>query len=93
MVQLDFSIVAGFLILFAFMPSMATDDEELVLMYNDLEPFVAKEGDRISGALGDYLTDALSQANVKVIWKSVPWERQLPTLKEKAENVCAVAIF
>jgi polar amino acid transport system substrate-binding protein len=71
----------------------AQDKQQLVLMYNDLAPFVEKQGDRVSGYLGDYITSILAAADVQVLWKNVPWDRQLPALQQNTANMCVVAVF
>lgn len=73
--------------------TVRAEQEQLVLMFNDLEPFVVRRGGQVSGFLGEYLTRVLREAQVQALWKNVPWDKQLPTMQQNPVNVCVVAVF
>lgn len=65
----------------------------LVLMYNDLEPYLKSRNDQVSGFLADHVTKVAVAANIKPLWRNIPWEKQLAILQRNQPNVCAVALF
>ncbi|MEX0298628.1 MAG: substrate-binding periplasmic protein [Kordiimonas sp.] len=84
-------ILAGLLL--ASNHNAQAQDDELVLMYSDSEPYIISTPNGITGFLADYIKDAASQAAISVQWRNVPWSQQLETLKRDIKNICAPTLY
>lgn len=72
---------------------LSAREDELVFMYNDHEPYVVASGSEIQGFVADYVQQVAQDANIRIHWNNVPWQRQIPTLRRNTRNVCAITLF
>ncbi|MEX0298756.1 MAG: transporter substrate-binding domain-containing protein [Kordiimonas sp.] len=86
-------LIALLSLAFFFSSLSSAEDDGLVLMYNDIEPYLFSENGKLSGFLAPYMTDVVLKANITPIWRNIPWDKQLDILKRNQPNVCSVALF
>lgn len=68
-------------------------ENDLIFMHSDHEPFIVSGETGLSGFLAHYIRRVTEEAGIKAHWSNVPWEKQLPTLKRNKKNVCALTLF
>ncbi len=76
-----------------FSPLASADDDGLVLMYNDLDPYIYSENGTTTGFLAYYIEKVAKSANMTPLWRNIPWDKQLNILRRNQTNVCSVALF
>lgn len=81
------------LLLLASPARLQANEDALMLMYNDLDPYLTSKSGQVSGLLATYLNNVVKDAGIKPLWRNIQWEKQLSILKRNQRNVCAVALF
>ncbi len=91
--KLSFVAVAGVLCGILCAHTSYAEDDKLIFMYTDLEPYVIVKNGAATGFIADYLNTTATAAKIKVRWEHVHWDRQIPVLKDNKSSVCAVALY
>lgn len=68
-------------------------EDHLIFMYADLEPYVIVKDDQATGFLADYLVDLTTSADIEILWRHIHWDRQLPLIKGNEGSLCAIALY
>lgn len=79
--------------LLSFQPRASANVETLIFMYNDLEPYVYQEEGQLTGLIYHYLSAVAAEANVPVRWENIPWEKQIPLLKQGNAHNCSTGLY
>lgn len=80
-------------VLLLFQPRALANVDTLILMYNDLEPYVYQEEGELTGFIYHYLNSVAKEAGVPIKWENVPWEKQIHLLKQGNARNCSTGLY
>ena len=84
-------------ILFAilgFLPQSTIGDDSLQVFYEERIPYaVTNETGQVSGLTASPTANAFQKSNIDFVWKKMPFNRQLQTIKYNKKKACGIGWF
>ena len=74
----------------AFLTAPASSNDNLVVLYGNLEAYIRADGASVTGFLGEHLKNVFAESGHSVRWTKLEFQRQLEVMKRGMPDVCAV---